>query len=63
MVRTIWLHISNALRDFSKNAKWHAEEWATNLSTLLQDEALEVYSRLSIEDTNDYVKLRDALLK
>ena len=46
-----------------KNAKWHAEEWATNLSTLLQDEALEVYSRLSIEDTNDYVKLWDALLK
>ena len=40
MVRTIWIQISNALRDFSKNAKWHAEEWATNLSTLLQDEAL-----------------------
>ena len=32
---------------FAKNAKWPAEEWATNLSTLLQGKALEVYSRLS----------------
>ena len=48
---------------FAKNAKWPAEEWATNLSTLLQGKASEVYSRLSTEDANDYEKLRDALLK
>ena len=42
---------------FAKNAKWPAEEWATNLSTLLQGKALEVYSRLSTEDANDYDKL------
>ena len=48
---------------FAKNAKWPAEEWATNLSTLLQGKALEVYSRLSSDDANDYDKLRDALLK
>ena len=39
---------------FAKNAKWPAEEWATNLSTLLQGKALEVYSRLLTEDANDY---------
>ena len=48
---------------FAKNAKWPDEEWATNLSTLLQSKALEVYSCLFAEDANDYVKLRDALLK
>ena len=48
---------------FAKNAKWPAEEWATNLSTLLQGKALEVYSCLSTEEANDYEKLRDALLK
>ena len=48
---------------FAKNAKWPAEEWATNLSTFLQGKALEVYSPLSTEDANDYEKLRDALLK
>ena len=48
---------------FAKNAKWPTEEWATNLSTLLQGKALEVYSRFSTKDANDYEKLRDALLK
>ena len=48
---------------FAKNAKWPAEEWATNLSTLSEGKALEVYSRLSTEDANDYEKLGDALLK
>ena len=48
---------------FAKNANWPVEEWATNLSTLLQGRALEVYSRLSTEDANDYNTLRDALLK
>ena len=48
---------------FAKNEKWPAEEWATNLSNLLQGKALKVYSRLSVEDANYYVKLQDALLK
>ena len=48
---------------FANNAKWPAEEWATNLSTLLQGKALEVYSRLSTEDANDHEKLCEALLK
>ena len=48
---------------FATNAKWPKEEWATNLSTLLQGKALDVYSRLSSAEALDYDKLCDALLK
>ena len=48
---------------FAINAKWLKEEWATNLSSLLQGKALDVYSRLSSEEATDYDKLSDALLK
>ena len=48
---------------FATNAKWPKEEWATNLSTLLQGKALDVYSRLSSTEALDYDKLCDALLK
>ena len=48
---------------FATNAKWPKEEWATNLSTLLQGKALDVYSRLSSSEATDYDKLCDALLK
>ena len=48
---------------FATNAKWPKEEWATNLSSLLQGKALDVYSRLSTTDATNYDKLCDALLK
>ena len=48
---------------FATNAKWPKEEWATNLSTLLQGKALDVYSRLSSAEALDYDKLCDSLLK
>ena len=48
---------------FAINAKWHKEEWATNLSALLQGKALDVYSRLSAADAQDYDKLCDNLLR
>lgn len=48
---------------FATNAKWPKEEWATNLSSLLQGKALDVYSRLSSTEATDYNKLSDALLK
>ena len=47
---------------FAENAKWPKEEWATNLSALLQGKALDVYSRLSPEDSLKYDALKDALL-
>jgi len=48
---------------FAYNAGWDEEDWATNLSALLQGKALEVYSRLSSDDALSYDTLKEALLK
>ena len=48
---------------YAKNQFWDTNEWATNLSALLKGKALDVYSRLDAEDSNDYAKLKDALLR
>ena len=48
---------------FAENAGWAKENWATNLSALVQGKALDVYSRLSPDDALNYDKLKDALLK
>ena len=42
---------------------WRWESWAVNLSTLLSGKALDVYSRLSSNDANDYDKLKEVLLR
>ena len=39
------------------------EQWAVYLSTLLTGRALEVYSRLPVKEAQNYVVLKDALLK
>ena len=43
--------------------KWDKNVWAAYLSALLKGRALDVYDRLSTEDSADYDKLKDALLK
>ena len=43
--------------------KWSKADWATMLSALLSGSALEVYARLSNDDSIDYDKLKTALLK
>lgn len=42
---------------------WRREEWATNLSALLSGKALDVYYRMPKEQSTDYEKLKEALLK
>ena len=44
-------------------AGWQKEAWATLLSSLLLGRALEVYSRLSLDEAMDYERLKLALLK
>ena len=44
-------------------AGWEKEAWATQLSPLLSGRALEVYSRLSQDESIDYERLKLALLK
>lgn len=48
---------------FAKSQKWPEENWAVSLSALLKGKALDVYSRLPVEDALDYTKLKAALLK
>ena len=48
---------------FAISSKWPKAEWATQLSALLKGKALQVYSRLSVEDCSDYDKLIGALQK
>ena len=42
---------------------WERDEWAINLSAFLKGKALDVYSRLAVEDATKYDSLKDALLK
>ena len=54
MARMIWTRICRGSRDlFAETAKWKKDGWASKLSALLSDRALEVYSRLSEEAAKD----------
>ena len=46
---------------FATTAKWEKTGWASKLSALLSGRALEVYSRLSEEATQDYDRVKLAL--
>ena len=48
---------------FAKNNKWQEDVWATRLSALLTGRSLELYSRLSREEADDYRLLKLALLR
>ena len=48
---------------FAIGQSWSRDSWSSNLSALLTGKALEVYSRLSDDDAEDYEKLKLALLK
>ena len=54
------------LHRFEKYAQvqgWHKDTWALNLSALLSGKALQVYTRLPSEDSQDYDKVHEALCK
>jgi transposase InsO family protein len=48
---------------YATTQKWPENKWAVYLGALLRGKALEVYSRLSIDDANDYGILKNALLR
>ena len=52
----------NRFEKFGIAQKLDKEDYATFLSTLLTGKALDVYSRLPVEHTNDYEYLKAALL-
>ncbi|KAL3880536.1 hypothetical protein ACJMK2_032770 [Sinanodonta woodiana] len=43
--------------------KWQRDNWSLHLSALLKGKALDVYSRLPVNDTLNYDALKEALLK
>ena len=47
---------------FAKTANWQMKDWAISLSSLLTGKALEVYSRMPIDQANKYSDLKSALL-
>ena len=47
---------------FATNHKWPKETWASSLSALITGKALEVYSRLSAEEAENFDILKKALL-
>ena len=54
------------LRRFERYAEaqgWVSDNWATNLSALLQGRALDVYALLPFDKAKDYDELKSALLK
>ena len=48
---------------YATTQKWPESKWAVYLGALLRGKALEVYSRLSVDDANDYGILKTALLR
>ena len=48
---------------FAKNREWPKDSWAIYLGALLQGKALDVYSRLSSKQADNYDDLKQALLK
>ena len=48
---------------YAASQGWDEDHWATCLSALLRGKALDVYSRLPLDDASDYGSLKSALLK
>ena len=47
---------------YATNVKWASDTWAIKLSALLSGKAMDVYTRLSTEDAQDYSNLKKGLL-
>ena len=43
---------------YAKNANWEKDTWAIKLCALLSERAMDLYTRMSNEDTNDCDKLK-----
>ena len=54
---------SSRFEKYATANKWDKSVWAAYLSALFKGRAFDVYDRLSTEDTADYEKLKEALLK
>ena len=53
----------NRFECFAESSGWPQKDWAVCLGALLKGKSLEVYSRLSIAEANDYKKIKTAYWK
>jgi len=59
-------NLDSYLHKFERYAtiqKWQRDNWSLHLSALLKGKALDVYSRLPVNDALNYDALKEALLK
>ena len=49
--------------NLAKNQKWHKEQWSVYLSSLLKGKALDIIHRMKEEDSMDFDKVKEALMK
>ena len=49
--------------NLAKNQKWHKEQWSVYLSSVLKGKALDVIHRMKEEDSMDFDKVKEALMK
>ena len=54
---------SSRFEKYATANEWKRGVWVAYLSALLKGRALDVYDRLSVDDTADYEKVNDALFK
>ena len=47
---------------YAENASWEKNTWAIKLSALLTGRAMDIYTRMSDADANDYDKLKKVIL-
>ena len=47
---------------YAENASWEKNTWAIKLSAVLTERAMDIYTRMSGTEANDYDKLKKALL-
>lgn len=47
---------------FARNNEWSLRSWSNYFGALLTGRALEVYTRISRQEAEDYTKLKQALL-
>ena len=51
------------LEKVAENLKWLKEHWTLLLQSVVIDKALEIYTQLSLEQSSDYDKVNELILK
>ena len=56
-------NIFYTLKKVAENLKWPKEHWTLLLQSVVIDKAREIYTQLSLEQSSDYEKVKELILK